>query len=168
VNRYSTVEARSDQRERTTQTGTGHRSRDPKPRGQVEDRGVVQRTGAGRGRPAGVSRLCECGEPGNDLLSRCPLEPASADKRGGDSDDSVGCSVDSPGLYRQLLGPIQLRRFGDNPRHALDKNTPATQAVSLIAVGFKGEDSAGGGGVELCAFHGAKHDFAVQESEVDW
>ena len=61
----------------------------------------------------------------NDLtLLRGPLKPAPADERGSDSDDPVGSSVGPPGLHGQLSGPIQLGRFGDDSRHALDKNAP--------------------------------------------
>ena len=63
---------------------------------------------------------------------------------------------------------MQLGWLGDNSRHALDKDAPPTPSVGVIAVSFKGEDSAGGGCVKLCAFHGAEYDFAVREGEVDW
>jgi len=63
---------------------------------------------------------------------------------------------------------MQLGWLGDNSRHALDKYAPPTPSVGVIAVSFKGENSAGRGCVKLCAFHGAEYDFAVQEGEVDW
>ena len=105
---------------------------------------------------------------GRRLELRSPLKATPADDRGRDSDDLVGDSVDRPGLHGQLQNPMQLGRFGDDSRHALDKNAPPAQAASGIAVSFEGEDSAGGGCMKLCTLHAAKDDIAVHDCEVNW
>ena len=91
--------------------------------------------------------------PAADTLKlglRQALESPAADERGSDlgrSDRRL--HVDCPRLHGQLSSPMQLRRFGDDSRYALDKDAPPASTVRLIAVSFEGEHCARDGCVEL-------------------